>query len=148
MDRRRSYERQQSSTPTTPTSPSSGTPQNLHARAGSTGSVMANPRRVQNIAATKAAAQRLAQVMSHSTVDVDDEDEEEVSLDYSTLSVGIGLGAARPARPHSPMRVPAIPEQPSSSRSRSPLSVRIVQERPQSLRSISSATGATIDAAE
>ncbi|RYR02326.1 hypothetical protein Ahy_B06g081133 [Arachis hypogaea] len=156
MDRRRSYERQQSSTPTTPTSPSSGTPQNLHARAGSTGSVMANPRRVQNIAATKAAAQRLAQVMSHSTVDVDDEDEEEVSLDYSTLSVGIGLGAARPARPHSPMRVPAIPEQPSSSRSRSPLlvrpaqeqipsarpqspaSVRTVQERPQSLRSISS----------
>ncbi|MED6120770.1 hypothetical protein PIB30_024206 [Stylosanthes scabra] len=161
MDRRRSYDRQQSSTPTTPTSPSSGTPQNLHMRAGSTGSAMANARRTQNIAATKAAAQRLAQVMSHSTVDVDDEEEEEVSLDYSSLSVGIGgLGTSRPAasaaRPRSPMKVPTIPEQSPSARSRSPLlvrpaqeqaqsarplspaPVRTVQERPQSLRSISS----------
>ncbi|MED6169239.1 hypothetical protein PIB30_019711 [Stylosanthes scabra] len=160
MDRRRSYDRQQSSTPTTPTSPSSGTPQNLHMRAGSTGSAMANARRTQNIAATKAAAQRLAQVMSHSTVDVDDEEEEEVSLDYSSLSVGIGLGTSRPAaaaaRPRSPMKVPTIPEQSPSARSRSPLlvrpaqeqaqsarpqspaGVRTVQERPQSLRSISS----------
>lgn len=106
MDRRRGYDRQQSSTgtPVTPSSPVAMSPLNRHSRAGSTGSAMTNVRRAQNHA-TKAAAQRLAQVMSHQTGDDEDEDEDEVSLDYSRLSStgGIGLGAARPARPRSPM---------------------------------------------
>ncbi|RZB49492.1 Coiled-coil domain-containing protein SCD2 isoform B [Glycine soja] len=159
MDRRRMYDRQNSS-PGTPSSPSSPvnviSPLHRHARAGSTGSAMTNVRRAQNNA-TKAAAQRLAQVMSQT--DDDDEDEDDVPLDYSAIagSGGIGLGGGRPmptrspmavrsvqdaasARSRSPMPVRAVQEQPPSARSRSPASVRSVQEQPPSARSRSPAS--------
>lgn len=104
MDRRRAYDRQQSSTgtPTTPNSPVMMSPLHRHSRAGSTGSAMTNVRRAQNTA-TKAAAQRLAQVMSHQTDD--DEDDDDVALDYTALSGAgsIGLGGGRAVRPRSPM---------------------------------------------
>ncbi|KAL5156048.1 Coiled-coil domain-containing protein SCD2 [Glycine soja] len=156
MDRRRMYDRQNSSsgTPSSPVNVIS--PLHRHARAGSTGSAMTNVRRAQNNA-TKAAAQRLAQVMSQT--DDDDEDEDDVPLDYSAIAGGggIGLGGGRPmptrspmavrsvqdaasARSRSPMPVRAVQEQPPSARSRSPASVRSVQEQPPSARSRSPAS--------
>ncbi|KAG5044345.1 hypothetical protein JHK87_008260 [Glycine soja] len=157
MDRRRIYDRQNSSsgTPSSPSSPVNMiSPLHRHARAGSTGSAMTNVRRAQNNA-TKAAAQRLAQVMSHT--DDDDEDEDDVPLDYSAIAGGggIGLGGGRPMPARSPMAVrsvqdaasarsrsplPAVrsvQEQPSA-RSRSPASVRMGQEPPQSVRGMPS----------
>ncbi|KAK7284300.1 hypothetical protein RJT34_19045 [Clitoria ternatea] len=155
MNRRKLYERQNSSseTPTSPSSPGMISPLNRHSRAGSTGSAM-NARRAQNTA-TKAAAQRLAQVMSQTTEEEDEDDD--VPLDYSSISGsgGIGLGGGRPmpsrspvsvrsvqdpasARSRSPMPVRSVPEQPLSARSRSPASVRSVQDQSQSVRSISS----------
>jgi len=105
MDSRRIYDRQNSSsgTPSSPSSPVNMiSPLHRHARAGSTGSAMTNVRRAQNNA-TKAAAQRLAQVMSHT--DDDDEDEDDVPLDYSAIAGGggIGLGGGRPMPARSPM---------------------------------------------
>jgi len=102
MDRRRMYDRQNSSsgTPSSPVNVIS--PLHRHARAGSTGSAMTNVRRAQNNA-TKAAAQRLAQVMSQT--DDDDEDEDDVPLDYSAIAGGggIGLGGGRPMPTRSPI---------------------------------------------
>ncbi|XP_061348494.1 coiled-coil domain-containing protein SCD2-like [Gastrolobium bilobum] len=139
MDRRRgAFERQKSSTgtPTTPSSPVMMSPLNRHARAGSTGSAMTNVRRAQNTA-TKAAAQRLAQVMSHQTGVDDDDDDDDIALDYSTISGAgsIGLGGGRPMPTRSPMAVRNVQEQPPSARSRSPMSVRSAQEQPLSARS-------------
>nr|XP_012569582.1 coiled-coil domain-containing protein SCD2-like isoform X1 [Cicer arietinum] len=96
---------------------------------------MTNVRRAQNNA-TKAAAQRLAQVMSHQTID-EEEDEDDIPLDYSSISVtgSIGLGGGRAMRPRSPMTVKSTPEQPLPARSRSPISVRSAQEQPLSARS-------------
>ncbi|KAK7397258.1 hypothetical protein VNO78_18425 [Psophocarpus tetragonolobus] len=142
MDRRRIYERQNSSTGT-PTSPSSPvnmiSPLQRHSRAGSTGSAMTNVRRAQNNA-TKAAAQRLAQVMSQT--DDDDEDEDDVPLDYSAItgSGGIGLGGGRPMPARSPMSVRSVQDPAASARSRSPMSFRSVPEQPPSARSRSPAT--------
>ncbi|KAK7337847.1 hypothetical protein VNO77_18434 [Canavalia gladiata] len=128
------FDRQNSSTgtPTTPSSPVTISPLNRHSRAGSTGSAMTNVRRAQNNA-TKAAAQRLAQVMSQTD---DNEDEDDSPLDYSTISGagGIGLGGARPMPSRSPMIVRSVQEQAASARSRSPLSVRSAQEQPPSTR--------------
>jgi len=78
-------------------------PLNRHARAGSTGSAMNNIGRTQNNA-TKAAAQRLAQVMSHQTID-EEEDDDDIALDYSAISGtrSIGLGGGRAVRPRSPV---------------------------------------------
>jgi len=99
------YDRQQSSTgtPTSPSSPVMMSPLNRHARAGSTGSAMNNIGRTQNNA-TKAAAQRLAQVMSHQTID-EEEDDDDIALDYSAISGtrSIGLGGGRAVRPRSPV---------------------------------------------
>lgn len=71
---------------------------NRHARSGSAGANMKKPN-------TKAAAQRLAQVMS--TQSTDDSDEEEDLLDLAPANVSsIGLaptGRAAAARPRSPM---------------------------------------------
>ncbi|AES82578.2 ripening-regulated protein [Medicago truncatula] len=136
MDRRRMYDRQQSSTgtPTSPSSPVMMSPLNRHARAGSTGSAMNNIGRTQNNA-TKAAAQRLAQVMSHQTID-EEEDDDDVPLDYSAISGtrSIGLGGGRAARPRSPVSIRSTQEQPLSARSRSPMKFRSAQEQPQSAR--------------
>ncbi|RDX62795.1 Coiled-coil domain-containing protein SCD2, partial [Mucuna pruriens] len=142
MDRRRMYDRQNSSsgTPTTPSSPvNMVSPLHRHARAGSTGSAVANARRAQNNA-TKAAAQRLAQVMSQT--DDGDEEEDDVPLDYSAItgSGGIGLGGGRPMPTRSPMAVRSVPDQNPSARSRSPMSVRSAQEQPPSARSRSPAS--------
>jgi len=63
---------------------------------------MIGARRAQNTA-TKAAAQRIAQVMSQA--DDDGEDDDDVPLDYSSISGagGIGLGGGRPMPSRSPM---------------------------------------------
>ncbi|WVY95364.1 hypothetical protein V8G54_034452 [Vigna mungo] len=142
MDRRRVYERQNSSsgTPTTPSSPGSTiTPVNRHARTGSTGSAMAGIRRAQNNA-TKAAAQRLAQVMSQT--DDNGEDDDDVPLDYSSITGagGIGLGGGRPMPSRSPMAVRSVQDPAASARSRSPMSVRSLQDKNPSARSRSPAS--------
>lgn len=74
-------------------SPSSmASPKHRHSRTASTG--IANMKRPQN---TKAAAQRLAQVMAHQSAD-DDEEEDDLMYDYSPgiPSAGIGLAGGRP----------------------------------------------------
>ncbi|XP_022847639.1 uncharacterized protein LOC111370175 [Olea europaea var. sylvestris] len=67
-------------------------PKHRHSRTASTG--IANMKRPQN---TKAAAQRLAQVMAHQSAD-DDEEEDDLMYDYSPgiPSAGIGLAGGRP----------------------------------------------------
>lgn len=87
MDRTRNWNN--TGSPKTPTSPTTMSPLNRQAASAF------NLRRGTNDA-TKAAAQRLAQVMSHSTDDDDDDDEEEddFSLDYASVGGrgGLGLG--------------------------------------------------------
>lgn len=96
MDRSRLYDRQRNNqeSPAAPSSPMMS-PMNRHSRAGSGGAF--NMRRGQNTAA-KAAAQRLAQVMSHQS---EDDDEDELGLDIATISGGgsIGLGGTGKAAP-------------------------------------------------
>ncbi|XP_045796521.1 coiled-coil domain-containing protein SCD2-like [Trifolium pratense] len=144
MDRRRMYDRQQSSTgtPTSPSSPvTSMSPLNRHARAGSTGSAAFNLGRGQSTA-QKAAAQRLAQVMSNQTIE-EEEDDDDMPLDYSaisgTRSIGLG-GGGRAVRPRSPMNVKSTQEQPPAARSRSPMTVRSTPDQPPSARSRSPMT--------
>ncbi|XP_037496121.1 coiled-coil domain-containing protein SCD2 isoform X2 [Jatropha curcas] len=106
MDRRNPvYRRQRSSTesPGTPPSPMMSPVHSRHVRAGSTG--MPSARKAQ----TKAAAQRLAQVMSTKTDDDDDEDDE-LSFDYKATGFGsIGLaGGRRMPRQSSPVTRPIV----------------------------------------
>ncbi|PNY04456.1 hypothetical protein L195_g000880 [Trifolium pratense] len=138
------YDRQQSSTgtPTSPSSPvTSMSPLNRHARAGSTGSAAFNLGRGQSTA-QKAAAQRLAQVMSNQTIE-EEEDDDDMPLDYSaisgTRSIGLG-GGGRAVRPRSPMNVKSTQEQPPAARSRSPMTVRSTPDQPPSARSRSPMT--------
>lgn len=72
-------------------------PMHRHSRSGSLG--LSNPKKPQN---TKAAAQRLAQVMAHQN---DSDDEDDLMLyDYTPANTSsIGLAAGRPYRPRSPM---------------------------------------------
>ncbi|KAB5556315.1 hypothetical protein DKX38_007224 [Salix brachista] len=106
MDRRMKpvYLRQSSieGTPRTPSSPSMSPLRTHHVRSGSAG-VGNNMKKAQ----TKAAAQRLAQVMSHQTTDDDDEDEDDdLSYDYQASGIGsIGLAGGRRMQPRSPMIV-------------------------------------------
>lgn len=101
MDRRmKPVHIRQESTSDSPRAPSS--PMNMsplhrrHVRTGSTG--MPNMKKAQ----TKAAAQRLAQVMSHQTDDGDDDDE--LSFDYTPSGFGsIGLAGGRRMRAKSPL---------------------------------------------
>ncbi|CAJ1960966.1 unnamed protein product [Sphenostylis stenocarpa] len=141
MDRRRVYERQNSSgTPKTPSSPTNNAlPVLRHSRAGSAGPAMIGARRAQNNA-TKAAAQRLAQVMSHT--DDDEEEDDDVPLDYSSItgSGGIGLGGGRPMPNRSPIAVRSVQDPAASARSRSPMPVRSVLDQPASARSRSPAS--------
>ncbi|XXG84128.1 hypothetical protein AAC387_Pa10g1718 [Persea americana] len=84
-----------------------------HARTGS--SVGTNFRRAQNNAA-KAAAQRLARVMSHqSPDDGDEDDDDEIMVSYSATSAGAGMRAGRPARSPSP-KAPARSPSPALGR--------------------------------
>ncbi|CAI8584394.1 unnamed protein product [Vicia faba] len=136
MDRRRMYDRQQSSmgTPSSPSSPVMMSPIHRHVRTGSTGGV-AMSKRAQNTS-TKAAAQRLAHVMSHQPIGEEEEEDDDIALDYTSISGtgGIGLAGRRPARPRSPMTVKSTPDQPPP-RSRSPMTVRSTPEQPPSARS-------------
>ncbi|WJX85496.1 hypothetical protein P8452_67941 [Trifolium repens] len=141
MDRRRMYDRQQSSTgtPTSPSSPVMMSPLNRHARAGSIGTATTNLGRGQSNA-QKAAAQRLAQVMSHQTIE--EEEDDDVPLDYSAISGtrSIGLGGGRAVRPRSPMTAKSTQDQTPPARSRSPMTVRSTPEQPLSARSRSPMT--------
>ncbi|KAJ4849700.1 hypothetical protein Tsubulata_006726 [Turnera subulata] len=109
MDRRlRPVHLKQSSamgSPMTPSSPSMSPLQLRHSRSGSTGTP--NMKKAH----TKAAAQRLAQVMSHQSTDDDEEDEEDLNYEYNpSSSIGsIGLGGGRRMVPRSPMKRPNIP---------------------------------------
>ncbi|RWR94100.1 coiled-coil domain-containing protein SCD2 [Cinnamomum micranthum f. kanehirae] len=83
------------------------------ARTGSSGGT--NFRRAQNNAA-KAAAQRLARVMSHQSPDDEDEDDDnEIMVSYSATSAGAGTRAGRPARSPSP-KAPARSPSPALGR--------------------------------
>ncbi|KAH7846614.1 hypothetical protein Vadar_016066 [Vaccinium darrowii] len=119
MDRMRTgYERQKSTAGGVPTSPMAvQSPLHRHARSGSTG----NLKKPQNIAA-KAAAQRLAQVMSTQSANDDDDDEDDDLLyDYApaTAAPSLGLaGGGRAARPR-PASVRTSFDQPPSSGSAS-----------------------------
>ncbi|XP_022877385.1 coiled-coil domain-containing protein SCD2-like isoform X3 [Olea europaea var. sylvestris] len=134
-------------------------PMHRHSRTGSSG--ITNMKRPQN---TKAAAQRLAQVMAHQPAD-DDEEEDDLMYDYSPPipSAGIGLAGGRPTRHRSPMSVRTSVEKTPSSRStpgartyatvnsleQQPSSVRTLVEQPTSAHSTSGArTSATINSME
>ncbi|XP_057498055.1 coiled-coil domain-containing protein SCD2-like [Actinidia eriantha] len=104
MDRtRHGIERQNSIG--TPTGSPMASPLNRHERSGSTG--LANLKKSQNVAA-KAAAQRLAQVMSHQSPDDDEDEEDDLLYDYSPAvaahSLGLAGGRGAAARPR-PMSV-------------------------------------------
>lgn len=97
----------------TPSSPMKS-PMNRH---GSTG--IGNFRKTPNNA-TKAAAQRLAQVMAHQHADDDDDDDDDLSIDYNPPSTTSTLGLSG-----------------RSMRSRTPALGRNGSEQPQSVRSAS-----------
>ncbi|KAL6570569.1 hypothetical protein OROGR_000119 [Orobanche gracilis] len=82
-------------------------PMNRHIRSGSAGVSVRKP---QN---TKAAAQRLAQVMAHQPADDDEEDEDDLLYDFE--SAGIGLAGGRHARTRSPLSVRRSVDQPPSA---------------------------------
>ncbi|GMP60658.1 hypothetical protein CsSME_00023424 [Camellia sinensis var. sinensis] len=104
MDRMRPVYVTQKSSVTTPTGGGGGapaSPMRRHARSGSTGVAAGSLKRPHN---AKAAAQRLAQVMSNQQGgggggDDDDEEEDDLLYDYSpaTSSASIGLAGGRSA---------------------------------------------------
>ncbi|KAF8017924.1 hypothetical protein BT93_H2975 [Corymbia citriodora subsp. variegata] len=100
------YARQQSN----PGTPPGGSPLHRHARSGSTGYIKK--------AQTKAAAQRLAQVMAHQLGD-DEEEDDDLSYEYTPASSAgsFGLAGGRAPRGRSPMSVRPHQEQPHSARS-------------------------------
>ncbi|KAJ8769751.1 hypothetical protein K2173_005957 [Erythroxylum novogranatense] len=101
---RQDYLRQKTSAvpPATPSSPVVSPLHPRHVRTGSSG--MPNARKAH----TKAAAQRLAQVMSHQTPDDDGEEEDDLSYEYNPTGKGsIGLGGARKMGTRSPLARPA-----------------------------------------
>ncbi|CAN1285268.1 Coiled-coil domain-containing protein SCD2 [Linum perenne] len=95
MDSR--YGRQR--TPAAPSSPVASPIHPQHARTGST---------VVKKAHTKAAAQRLAHVMSHQRPDNDDNDEDDEPIFAGGGLGSIGLAGGRKIQPRSPMRRPVV----------------------------------------
>ncbi|KAK6157470.1 hypothetical protein DH2020_011718 [Rehmannia glutinosa] len=87
-------------------------PLHRHTRSGSTG--ISSMRKPQN---TKAAAQRLAQVMAHQPAD-DEEEEDDLlyGFDSAVPTAGIGLAGGRHSRNRSPLSVRKSVEQPPSAR--------------------------------
>lgn len=83
---------------TDPSSPMMTSPlMNRHARSGSNAGPGSNAKKAQ----TKAAAQRLAAVMSNQTGDDEDSDDD-LSFDYNAVgSIGLAAGRSHPSR--SPM---------------------------------------------
>ncbi|CAA3007753.1 Hypothetical predicted protein [Olea europaea subsp. europaea] len=109
-------------------------PKHRHSRTASTG--IANMKRPQN---TKAAAQRLAQVMAHQSAD-DDEEEDDLMYDYSPgiPSAGIGLAGGRPNSRRSTMSVRTAVEQPPPSRltigARTSVTMNSLEQQPSSVQ--------------
>ncbi|CAN1761163.1 Coiled-coil domain-containing protein SCD2 [Linum perenne] len=95
MDSR--YGRQR--TPAAPSSPVASPIHPQHVRTGST---------VVKKAHTKAAAQRLAHVMSHQRPDNDDDDEDDKPIFAGGGLGSIGLAGGRKIQPRSPMRRPVV----------------------------------------
>lgn len=99
---RAGYERQKSIETAgggVPTSPMMVSPLHRHARSGSTG-----VKKPQNVAA-KAAAQRLAQVMStQSSADDDEDEEDDLLYDYAPATAAPSLGLAGGGRAASAAR--------------------------------------------
>ncbi|GMI79067.1 hypothetical protein like AT4G08630 [Hibiscus trionum] len=112
MDRRRlQTDRRHSSsvTPGTPSSPlASASPMQRHARSGSSYGALGNPRKAQ----TKAAAQRLAAVMSNQQNDDEGDGDDYEQLDHSSFSStgSLGLGGGRATRSPSPMARRRVPQ--------------------------------------
>ncbi|KAL9684937.1 hypothetical protein QQ045_022379 [Rhodiola kirilowii] len=132
MDRgRQIYDKQKSNTGTSnaPSSPMMS-PLHHHVRSGSAG--MANFKKPQNTA-TKAAAQKLAQVMSHQSADEEEEDDE-LMYEYSSVTPtsSVGRAGGRAMQSRSPLSARTIQEQPSSVRStagsRPSISVRTLEQ--------------------
>ncbi|XP_057512621.1 coiled-coil domain-containing protein SCD2-like [Actinidia eriantha] len=113
MDRTRTGIERQNSIGT-PTGTPMASPLHRHARSGSMG--LANLKKPQNVAA-KAAAQRLAQVMSNQSPDDDEDEEDDLLYDYSPAAPSLGLagGRAATATPR-PMSVRTSQDQPPSAR--------------------------------
>ncbi|CAN1167927.1 Coiled-coil domain-containing protein SCD2 [Linum perenne] len=86
-------------TPAAPSSPVASPIHPQHARTGST---------VVKKAHTKAAAQRLAHVMSHQRPDNDDNDEDDEPIFAGGGLGSIGLAGGRKIQPRSPMRRPVV----------------------------------------
>ncbi|KAL1211672.1 Coiled-coil domain-containing protein SCD2 [Cardamine amara subsp. amara] len=91
------HARNKSTEPGTPTSPMMPSPlMHRHTRSGSNAGPASNAKKAQ----TKAAAQRLAAVMSNQTGDEEDSDED-LSFDYNasgTGSIGLAAGRSHPSR--------------------------------------------------
>ncbi|KAL3821315.1 hypothetical protein ACJIZ3_007220 [Penstemon smallii] len=124
MDRMRPVHVRQTSLSDTPKGSASPSPM-LHHRHTRSG-INSNAKRPQN---TKAAAQRLAQVMAHQPAD--DEDEEDDLLydfDTSVPTTGIGLAGGRQSRNRSPMSVRASVDQPRSALSASARTISVEQQ--------------------
>ncbi|KAK9017558.1 hypothetical protein V6N11_080036 [Hibiscus sabdariffa] len=96
-------------TPGTPSSPlASASPLQRHARSGSSYGGLGNPKKAQ----TKAAAQRLAAVMSNQQNEDEGDGDDYEQLDHSSLSStgSLGLGGGRPTRSPSPMARRRVPQ--------------------------------------
>ncbi|KAK8634180.1 hypothetical protein V6N13_015008 [Hibiscus sabdariffa] len=112
MDRRRLQTERRHSTSVTPGTPSSplasASPLQRHARSGSSYGGLGNPKKAQ----TKAAAQRLAAVMSNQQNEDEGDGDDYEQLDHSSLSStgSLGLGGGRPTRSPSPMARRRVPQ--------------------------------------
>ncbi|XP_058222566.1 coiled-coil domain-containing protein SCD2-like isoform X2 [Rhododendron vialii] len=139
---RAGYERQKSigTAGGAPTSPMMVSPLHRHARSGSTG-----VKKPQNVAA-KAAAQRLAQVMStQSSADDDEDEEDDLLYDYApataTPSLGLAGGgrAASAARPRPASVRTSLDQTPSAASASGGRFTTPVDQQPPSAHSTSAA---------
>ncbi|XP_043814770.1 coiled-coil domain-containing protein SCD2 isoform X2 [Manihot esculenta] len=101
-----SWQRSSAESPLASSSPLASPIHPRHVRTGSAGAP--GVRKAQ----TKAAAQRLAQVMSHQPADDEDSEEEDLSVDYKNTPTSIGTiglaGGRRMPRPQSPKPNPKV----------------------------------------
>ncbi|PIN07548.1 hypothetical protein CDL12_19884 [Handroanthus impetiginosus] len=114
-------------------------PLHRHTRSGSVG--ISNMKKPQN---TKAAAQRLAQMMAHQPAD-DKEEEDDLlyDFDHAGSTAGIGLAGGRQTRSRSPLSVRNSIEQTPSARpasgARASATVNSVEQSPLSVRTAAGA---------
>ncbi|KAH6788774.1 hypothetical protein C2S51_003780 [Perilla frutescens var. frutescens] len=117
-------------------------PMHFHSRSSAGTASMKRP---QN---TKAAAQRLAEVMAHQPADEEEEEDDLYDFDSVVPSTGIGLAGGRQSRNRSPMSVRNSVEhqQPSSARHRpSPSVASVEHQQPSSARHRPSASVASVE---